>query len=257
MSSSLINIGTTLSGFSTPKVFATDGAYVADKGSAAANGDFYYNSTSNVFRGYINGTWTDVSLAVAAVGSSPNANGISVSNFTITLQPANATNPGVVTTAAQTFAGAKTFSGLLTPSAGIVGTTGGSAATTGNVGERLVATASITNLPTTTQWGDLATLNVAAGGWLLIGQVYFSLNAATQTAAKMGISATSGNSSTGLSEGQTRMDTLAPTTNADTSASVLWFANVSTPTNYYLKFGGTYSAGTPRALGSLQAWRLF
>lgn len=49
-------------------------------------------------------------VTLTAVGAVPNANGASLSGQALTLQPANATNPGVVTTAAQTFAGAKTFS---------------------------------------------------------------------------------------------------------------------------------------------------
>lgn len=53
--------------------------------------------------------WTDP-LAVAAVGSSPNANGASVSGKTLTLQPADGTNPGALTASTQTIGGAKTFS---------------------------------------------------------------------------------------------------------------------------------------------------
>lgn len=46
---------------------------------------------------------------MAAIGSSPNANGASISGVTLTLQPADGSFGGVVTTAAQTFAGHKTF----------------------------------------------------------------------------------------------------------------------------------------------------
>jgi hypothetical protein len=46
---------------------------------------------------------------LAAIGSTPNANGATISGTTLNLEPANATNGGVVSTAAQTFAGAKTF----------------------------------------------------------------------------------------------------------------------------------------------------
>lgn len=52
-------------------------------------------------------------VTFAAVGSSPNGNAASLSGQQITLQPANATNPGVVSTGAQTFGGDKTFSGSL------------------------------------------------------------------------------------------------------------------------------------------------
>lgn len=50
-------------------------------------------------------------VTLAAVGSSPNANGASLSTQQLTLQPASASFPGVVTTGTQTVAGAKTFSG--------------------------------------------------------------------------------------------------------------------------------------------------
>jgi hypothetical protein len=46
---------------------------------------------------------------LAAIGSTANANGASISGTTLTLQPANDTYGGVVTNAAQTFAGVKTF----------------------------------------------------------------------------------------------------------------------------------------------------
>ncbi len=48
---------------------------------------------------------------MAAVGSTPSANGASISSTTLTLQPASLTLPGVVTAAAQTFGGAKRFDG--------------------------------------------------------------------------------------------------------------------------------------------------
>ncbi len=60
---------------------------------------------------------------LAAIGSTPNANGASISGTTLTLQPADGTNGGVVTTSSQTFAGIKTFSN----------TTNSSSTTTGSV----------------------------------------------------------------------------------------------------------------------------
>jgi hypothetical protein len=49
-------------------------------------------------------------VTLAAVGSVPNANGASLSTQALTLQPADGSNPGVITIAAQTIAGVKTFS---------------------------------------------------------------------------------------------------------------------------------------------------
>lgn len=50
---------------------------------------------------------------VGIIGSSPNANGATLSAGTLTLQPASAAFGGVVTTTAQTFAGAKTFNNVV------------------------------------------------------------------------------------------------------------------------------------------------
>lgn len=47
---------------------------------------------------------------MAAIGSSPNANGATISGVNLNLEPASASFGGVVTTGTQTFAGAKTFS---------------------------------------------------------------------------------------------------------------------------------------------------
>ncbi len=63
----------------------------------------------------LSGTNTgDVTLG--AVGSSPSANGASLSGQVLTLQPADATHPGVVTAGTQTIAGDKTFSGAISAS---------------------------------------------------------------------------------------------------------------------------------------------
>jgi hypothetical protein len=83
-------------------------------------GDYFINSAVSsgapyVFMCVTSGTpgtwesWGGPNVSLAAVGSSPNANGASLSGQTLNLQPASASFPGVVSTASQTFAGAKTF----------------------------------------------------------------------------------------------------------------------------------------------------
>ena len=52
-------------------------------------------------------------VSFASVGAVPNAAGASISGGTITLQPASATQPGVLTTGAQSIAGAKTLTAAL------------------------------------------------------------------------------------------------------------------------------------------------
>lgn len=81
-------------------VLSEDAAYTYNQGS-----------TTWVFTGKIKS---------GAVGSSPNANGYSVGvDNTLTLQPTDATHPGVVTTGAQTIAGTKTFSSTINADAGL------------------------------------------------------------------------------------------------------------------------------------------
>lgn len=75
-------------------------------GSAVIGGDM--QATGAASASNLSGTNTgDVTLA--NVGAAPNADGASLSGQVLTLQPADASNPGVVTTDAQEFAGDKTF----------------------------------------------------------------------------------------------------------------------------------------------------
>jgi len=65
--------------------------------------------------------------SIGTIGSTANANGGSIASGVLTLQPASSGFGGVVTTAAQTFAGAKTFSSDLIVNNMTVGLGGGSA----------------------------------------------------------------------------------------------------------------------------------
>lgn len=88
-----------------------DGA-IAIAGSVGSSGQVL---TSN---GSAAASWTTISgsgvTTMAAIGSSPNANGASISGSTLTLQPADGSFGGVVTTGTQTFAGGKSFTGAVT-----------------------------------------------------------------------------------------------------------------------------------------------
>jgi hypothetical protein len=89
-------------------------------------------------------------LTLDAVGSSPNAYGMSLSDHgVLNLQPADATHPGAVTTGTQTIAGAKTFSGA------------GTFSSTLTVADALVAQSTLALTGALT-----ASSNITAGGWL-------------------------------------------------------------------------------------------
>ncbi len=82
-----------------------------------------YNNQDNKFYVRQNGAWQTfgtmgdivVSLTAASVGTTPNANGLVLSSnkgdITITLQPADENNPGVLTAVAQRIGGDKDFTG--------------------------------------------------------------------------------------------------------------------------------------------------
>lgn len=61
----------------------------------------------------LSGSWASIGVGtitgVTTFGSTPNANGLSVSGANILMQPADGSNPGGISTTTQSFAGAKTF----------------------------------------------------------------------------------------------------------------------------------------------------
>lgn len=61
----------------------------------------------------LTGGYTGSIYSVAAFGSTPNANGASILNGILTLQPASVTQPGGVSTTTQSFLGNKTFNGTV------------------------------------------------------------------------------------------------------------------------------------------------
>jgi len=80
-------------------------------GTQTLGGDKTFTGTISASN--LSGTNTgDVTLT--AVGSSPNANAASLSGQQLTIQPADGTNPGVLTAGTQTIGGAKTFSSNVT-----------------------------------------------------------------------------------------------------------------------------------------------
>jgi hypothetical protein len=81
-----------------------------------ADNRFYFRNNS-IWETFASSTNTLTSVTAAIVGAAPNVNGLSLSTtagvVTINLQPADAANPGVVTTLPQTFGGNKIFSGAV------------------------------------------------------------------------------------------------------------------------------------------------
>lgn len=98
--------------------------------SFAGNKTFTGTIAASNFSGSSSGTNTgDVTLG--AFGAVPNSNGASLSGQVLTLQPADATNPGGVSTTTQTIAGDKTFSGNTTLGANVTYTSSVNSSLTG------------------------------------------------------------------------------------------------------------------------------
>ena len=109
---------------------------------------------------------------MAAIGSSPNANGATISGSTFTLQPANASFGGAVTTTTQTFAGPKT----LADNATFNGTGTAITATAGAIGAILIGssvgavlTGGSFGLETKSATSPLLVTNTATGSGILQG----------------------------------------------------------------------------------------
>jgi hypothetical protein len=157
-----------------------------------------------------------------------------------------------------------TFSGNIafttTSTQGIVGTTTNDSAAAGNVGETVLGNqTTLTNFPTSTQWGDLTSISLTAGDWLVWGTYEIVNNGGTTTEYQIAITSTSGNSTTGFTNGlnnfQTRAASLTGTNDGQLTVSAVRFSLTGT-TTVYLKYEATWSTTAPQAYGNIRALRI-
>jgi len=106
---------------------------------------------------------TGTSVNTLAIPTTSYANGASISGNTLTLGLADATNPGLVSTAAQTFAGDKTFTGNLS-----IGSTATPGSTTMSLNTENQYTFQTPTLASQNISGDGGTYNAAIIGKLLV-----------------------------------------------------------------------------------------
>lgn len=105
--------GSGVTSATTPAVNNTIVTYNGTSGTNIhSSGLASVDNSGNISGANLTGT-NSGDITLAAVGSAPSANGASLSGQILTLQPANSTNPGLLTTGAQTIAGAKTLTGIL------------------------------------------------------------------------------------------------------------------------------------------------
>ena len=107
--SAQLDVTSTTKGFLPPRMTTSD----RDAIVSPAAGFIIYNTTISGLQIYSGSTWYTASAAttMGAIGGSSAANGGTITAGVLSLAPADATNAGIVTTAAQTFAGNKIFNG--------------------------------------------------------------------------------------------------------------------------------------------------
>ena len=103
-------------------------------------------------------------------------------------------------------------------------------------------------------YGDITSLTLTAGDWDVTGIL---AAAGVATYIGVGISTTSGNSSAGLSEGDTLVYCVGPTASNNQDATIpnVRFSLAST-TTVYLKVTSGYPAGSPTFGGRISARRM-
>lgn len=172
---------------------------------------------------------------------------------------ANGTTSGDAIAFGQSFtSGQITFSPTTT---GIKGTTTNDNAAAGNVGEYIEATVSNQNYGTNNQWADITSISLTAGDWdvTLITNNYRNTSTQAQfTLTEIGISTTTGNSSTGLIVGSNQIDYSNGTTGIEEIGLTIagYRQSLSATTTIYGKVFGSYSAGQPKIWARLSARRI-
>lgn len=143
---------------------------------------------------------------------------------------------------------------------GITGTTTNDAAAAGVVGEYTSARDSGgQNSPATANWGDASSLSLTAGDWDVTGTVYWNRAGSTWTEANIGMSTTSGNSTTGLNIGDNYFVASAPAATLVDSYSLYVPAyrySLSATTTVYLKVMSRFTVGTPGYYYRISARRI-
>lgn len=138
----------------------------------------------------------------------------------------------------------------------IKGTNTNDSASTGWVGEFVSsAIPTYTAFPTSTNYGDLAQVSLTAGDWDLTGCFNENPAGATVTNVDIGISATSGNSTSGLTLGDNFFSITTSGSNFVALCVPAFRVSISATTTYYLKYEATYTVATPLARARLSARR--
>lgn len=144
----------------------------------------------------------------------------------------------------------------------IRGSNTNNAAAAGFVGEYVSSAVSTnSNYPATGVYGDLTSISLTAGDWLVTGAVRSNTaTSSTTTNFEAAVTTTSGNSISGGVQGENYFETnfAAPANNTRLGPLVIasYRISLSATTTVYLKYAASYPSGQPVATGSLRATRV-
>lgn len=114
-----------------------------------------------------------------------------------------------------------------------------------------------TNFPATGDFGDLGSMSLSAGDWDISFVLLAFANGATVTSVSLGISSTSGNSTTGLDQGDNRLSFREPNANTPSGCTIASYrVSLTAETTYYAKVSSAYSVATPQYRGRMSARRI-
>lgn len=141
---------------------------------------------------------------------------------------------------------------------GIRGTTTNNNAATGNYGEYISSTSVGTqSFGTSGQFSDLLQISLTPGDWDVSLLYSATANAATVTEVACGISPTAGNSTVGMTDGDSYSWNVGPNATHDQECVIPAVrVSLAATTTYYLKFLGSYTVATPLARGRISARRV-
>ena len=140
----------------------------------------------------------------------------------------------------------------------VLGSTTGVAPASGYVGEQIVNRIStVTNFPTSGNWGDCASVALTAGNWDISEVVSVSQNGATVAGVLMGISSTSGNNPPSTA-GDNYIAINNPSAAAGNQSGSIpqYRVLLSGTTTYYAKVYATYSVAVPQYTCRISAVRV-
>lgn len=143
---------------------------------------------------------------------------------------------------------------LSTAGVGVLGTNTNNSASAGFVGEYVESlNSSNTNTAATNVWDDLVSLTLTAGDWDITACLVYDSGGATWNVCNIGVSSTSGNSATGLTQGINFFTDQFALSSVTPLVKSLWVpdyrVSLSTTTTYYLKRKATFSVGQPITVG--------